>query len=434
MLAEDPRYERTFFMSFTCEFFDFLKKSPSPYHAIATVVEELVAAGFERLPEEGALKCGKYYTVRDGSSLIAFELSDFQKGFSIVASHSDSPSFKIKTSSERVGAYTTLDVERYGGMIFSSWFDRPLSVAGRAVVKTEDGLKIMLADIARNLAVIPNVAIHFNRAVNDGYKYNPATDLLPLVAQAGGKGVMELISENLGVPAENIVSHDLFLYNRDTGCTFGANNEFILAPRIDDLGCVFASLKAFLNYKPSATVPVLAIFDNEEVGSETKKGAASDFLLETLKRIAGERYTAMINNSLMISADNAHAIHPNHPELSDSKNAPRLGEGVVVKYNANQRYTTDAVSDAILRTVAESAGVKLQSYANRADMPGGSTLGSISNTKVAVRTVDIGLPQLAMHSANETAAATDLSSMIALLTEFYSTAFSFAGDDIKIVK
>ncbi len=181
-------------MSFTCEFFDFLKKSPSPYHAIATVVEELVAAGFERLPEEGALKCGKYYTVRDGSSLIAFELSDSQKGFSIVASHSDSPSFKIKTSSERVGAYTTLDVERYGGMIFSSWFDRPLSVAGRAVVKTEDGLKIMLADIARNLAVIPNVAIHFNRAVNDGYKYNPATDLLPLVSQAGGKGVMELIS------------------------------------------------------------------------------------------------------------------------------------------------------------------------------------------------------------------------------------------------
>ena len=421
-------------MSFTCEFFDFLKKSPTPYHAIATVIDELIAAGYKRLPEEGELKCGKYYTVRDGSSLIAFALPVSPKGFSIVASHSDSPAFKIKASAERVGAYTTLDVERYGGMIFSSWFDRPLSVAGRVVLKTDGGLRIVNVDIDRDLAVIPNVAIHFNRAVNDGYKYNPATDLLPLVAEAGGKGIIELISEKLGVLPESIISHDLFLYNRDTGRTFGASNEFILAPRIDDLGCAFASLKAFLNYKSSATVPVLAIFDNEEVGSETKKGAASDFLHETLKRIAGEHYSAMINNSLMVSADNAHAIHPNHPELSDSKNAPRLGEGVVIKYNANQRYTTDAVSDAILRTVAESAGVKLQSYANRADMPGGSTLGSISNTKVATRTVDIGLPQLAMHSANETAAAADLSAMIALLTEFYSTALTFDGDDIKIIK
>ncbi|MBQ8720229.1 MAG: M18 family aminopeptidase [Clostridia bacterium] len=421
-------------MSNISELFEFISASPSPYHAVSTAKEALAAAGYTELCEDAPLTSGKYYTVRDGSSLIAFNIPASPKGFSIVASHSDSPALKVKVSGERRGAYTTLDVERYGGMIYSSWFDRPLSVAGRVVLKSDGGVRIANVDIARDLAVIPNVAIHFNRAVNDGYKYNPAVDLLPLMTKGEGKGIVELVASKLGVEPQDVLSHDLFLYNRDTGRTFGAEDEYILAPRIDDLGCAFASLKAHLSAKDSSTIPVLAIFDNEEVGSETKKGAASDFLLQTLKKIAGDSYDTMINNSFMISADNAHAIHPNHPELSDSKNAPRLNGGVVVKYNANQRYTTDAVSDALLRTVAERAGVTLQSYTNRADMPGGSTLGSISNTKVAVRTVDIGLPQLAMHSANETAGAQDLDSMITFLTEFYSTAFIADGDTIKLVK
>lgn len=418
--------------------FSFIQESPTAIHAVDSVKNRLLAAGFTEVHEcdlSSYADGGRHFVVRGGSSIIAFKGAG--RGFMITASHSDSPCFKIKD--ELSGAsYTRLATEKYGGMIHYTWLDRPLSVAGRVVVKTEEGINVKLVNIAKPSFVIPSVAIHLNRGVNDGYKFNPATDLLPLVGCADAKGAfMNAVAANAGVSVEDIISHDLYLYNADGGVQLGLNGELILCPRLDDLGCVYASMEAFLNAPDAAdSVSVLAVFDNEEVGSETKQGAASTFLEMTLKAIAGntEKYSAMLYHSFMVSADNAHAVHPNHPELSDGTHSPVLGKGVVVKYNANQRYTTDAISDGIFTTLAHRAGVQLQRYSNRADMLGGSTLGSIANTGVALSTIDIGLPQLAMHSANETAAASDLEDMIKLLCELYSSGIEKCGDKVKINK
>ena len=322
-------------------------------------------------------------------------------------------------------------------MIHYTWLDRPLSVAGRVVVKTADGVQVKLVNIEKPMLVIPSVAIHLNRSVNDGYKFNPASDLIPLAGLADAKGgLMQAVASAAGAKVDDIISHDLFFYNADDGVCLGVNGELILAPRLDDLGCVYSSLRAFLDApETDKSVAVLAVFDNEEVGSETKQGANSTFLDSTLKNIAGspEKYSAMLYHSFMVSADNAHALHPNHPELSDSTNAPVLGKGVVVKYNANQRYTTDSVSDGIFTVLAQRADANLQRFSNRADMVGGSTLGSISNTRVSVSTIDIGLPQLAMHSANETAAVSDLDDMVKALTQLYASGIIKTGDEIKII-
>lgn len=416
--------------------FDFIKSSPSAYHTVASVKARLAADGYveleegERIPQSG---CGKYYVTRNGSSIIAFRTSADPRGFMIVASHSDSPAFRLKMSEDITSsAYATLDVERYGGMIMYSWLDRPLSVAGRVVVDTEEGVEERLVSLDRDLAVIPSVAIHLNRGVNDGYKFNPARDMLPLYALGEHATVLDAVADELGVCKDRILSHDLFLFNRDEPRRFGADGELILAPRLDDLGCVFSSLEAFLASDDSAAVPVLAVFDNEEVGSDTKQGAASGFLDDTLAMIGGENYARMLRSSFMVSADNAHARHPNHPELSDAANAPTLGGGVVVKYNANQKYATDGLSASVFGKLARISGAKIQTYYNRADLPGGSTLGSISDTRVGISTVDIGLPQLAMHSANETAGASDVEEMVKILTAFYSASLERNGMTVKI--
>ena len=425
-------------MTYVKELIKFIKDSPTAFHTVKSVREMLTEAGYTEISESDPSAFsdgGKHFVIRGGSSIIAFKGEG--GGFMITASHSDSPCFKVKN--ELSGAtYTRLATEKYGGMIHYTWLDRPLSVAGRVVAKTDAGIRAHLVNIEKAALTIPSVAIHLNRGVNDGYKFNPATDLLPLVGLSDSKGaIMSAIVDQAGVKAEDIISHDLFLYNAEEGRVFGINDELLLSPRIDDLGCVYASLRAFLDApKKDDAVSVLAVFDNEEVGSETKQGAASTFLDMTLRAIAGDdaRYSSMLYHSFMVSADNAHAVHPNHPELYDSSNAPTLGGGVVVKYNANQRYTTDAISDAVFTTVANRAGIKLQKFSNRADMVGGSTLGSISNTRVAVSTVDIGLPQLAMHSASETAAVSDLDSMVRVLTELYSSAITKQGDIVKITK
>ena len=407
--------------------FDFIKNSPSAYHAVDSVKKMLDAEGYTELYECDRWKLnvdGKYYVIRNGTSIIAFRTVRDARGFMITASHSDAPAFRVKTTAETLGAYTRLEVEKYGGMIYYTWLDRPLSVAGRVLVRTPDGMESMLVNIDEDLLTIPSLAIHLNRGVNDGAKFNPAKDLLPLYTMGGAKGdLMAGVAEKLGVAASDILSHDLFLYNRDEGKRIGKEGEFILCPRLDDLGCVYTSAVAFLNAESSRSVPVLAVFDNEEVGSETKQGAASTFLYDTLLKISGGDFALAValENSFMVSADNAHAKHPSSPEMSDPDNAPLLNGGVVIKYNASQRYATDGLSDAFFRSVCERAGAKVQSYCNRADLPGGSTLGSISNTKVSVPTVDIGLPQLAMHSANETAGAHDVDEMIKALTEFYSS-------------
>ena len=415
--------------------FDFIKSSPTAYHTVKSCRDMLDAAGYVRIYENDRteLKCGgKYYITRDGSSVIAFRIPEEKKGFMIVASHSDSPAFRVKMSGEKGGAYIRLDVERYGGMILYTWLDRPLSVAGRIVVETDSGLREQLVNIDRDLAVIPSVAVHLNRGVNDGYKFNPAVDMLPLVSTSSDKSIISAIAKEAGVECEKIISHDLFLYNRDEPRAFGIDGELMLSPRLDDLECVYSSLSGFLASGDTDSVPVFAVFNNEEVGSETKQGAASTFLHHTLRRIAGEDYEAMLESSFMVSADNAHALHPNHPELSDAANAPTLNGGVVIKYNANQRYATDGVSAAVFTKICNKAGVKVQTYYNRADMPGGSTLGSISDTVVSVPTVDIGLAQLAMHSANECAGVGDLCDMVKALTQLYNTSFSRHGEEIEI--
>ena len=317
-------------------------------------------------------------------------------------------------------------------MINYTWFDRPLSVAGRVVVKEGDTLVQKLVDVDKDLLVIPSVAIHMKRSVNEAFTANPAVDLVPLMGNAECGDLIKLISSSVGASKENVVSHDLFLYVRDEGRVFGIDDEFIVAPRIDNLASVFGTLEAFLSSNEKNTVPVLAVFDNEEVGSDTKQGAASHFFTDILEAIAGgsKELRRAVANSFMVSVDNAHAIHPNHPELSDVNNAPVMNRGVAIKYNANQKYTTDSVSAAIFKAVAERCGECVQAFANRSDMPGGSTLGSIANTKFSVVTVDVGIPQLAMHSAVETAGVNDVGSLVNILRELYSTELSFENRSV----
>ena len=413
----------------------FIDNSPSAYHAVSSVKEQLLSAGFTQItPADPAAYSdgGKHFVIVGGSSIIAFEGKG--DGFMITASHSDSPAFRVKNGFELHSAYNRLSVEKYGGMIHYTWLDRPLSVAGRVVVSTDSGIEEHLVNLDKDAMVIPSVAIHLNRGVNDGAKHNPAVDLIPLLGK-DSDSLESVLAEKLSVDVGSIISHDLFVYNRDKGRVCGISDELILSPRLDDLQCVHASLQGFLaSPENKNAVKVLAVFDNEEVGSETKQGAASSILHDTLKRIAGteDKYYAMLENSFMVSADNAHALHPNHPELSDKENAPLLGGGVVIKHNGNQRYTTDGVSEAILRSIGMKADVAFQHYYNRADIPGGSTLGSIATTKVPISSVDIGLPQLAMHSATETASVKDYLEMEKLLTAVYTASLTKTGTKTEI--
>ena len=405
----------------------FLDASPSVYHAAANIEKELKAAGYLRLSEAEKWTLapgGKYYISRGGSAVLAFRIpAGTPAGFMMTASHSDRPTFKVKENAELGGAYTRLATERYGGMIISTWLDRPLSVAGRVLVETQSGIESKLVNIDRDLLLIPNVAIHMNRQVNDGYKWNPAVDTIGLL---GGKSAAGKLEELLEKEAGGkILGHDLYLYVRQKAAVWGLEEEFISAPALDDLECAWCCTQGFLQAPESAAVPVLCVFDSEEVGSNSVQGAASMLLQSTLERICaalGLEIGQMLASSFMVSADNAHALHPNHPELADAANAPVLGGGVVLKFNASQRYTTDGVSAAVLRSVCKKAGVNVQTYYNRADMPGGSTLGHISLTHVSVPTADIGLAQLAMHSSYETAAAADAISLEQAMAAYYGCA------------
>lgn len=417
------------------ELFDFIQQSPSCFHVIENVKKQLTEQGFEELCENKNWQIkegGKYFVTRNLSSVIAFKVPTKNfKCFHIVASHSDSPTFKIKDHPEQVvkGKYVQLNTERYGGMIYSTWFDRPLSIAGRALVKTETGVATKLLNIDRDLLVIPNLAVHMDRTVNDGMKYNPQVNLLPLYGDAASKDTFnKLVAEACGTAEENIISTDLFLYNRTAPTVWGAHNEYMSCAKLDDLECAFSSLKAFLKGENSQSISVCAIFDNEEVGSSTKQGANSTFMYDILHRInenlgrTEEQYHTAVASSFMLSADNAHALHPNHPAISDPTNPVYLNEGIVIKHNANQKYTTDAVSSAIFQKMCEEKNVPYQHFVNRSDVAGGSTLGNIANTHVSLNTVDIGMAQLAMHSSYETAGVLDLDYMIAGMEAFYNSA------------
>lgn len=410
--------------------FSFIKSSPSPFHAIDTVARRLDSEGFTRIYEndDTAFEQGRgYYVIRNGSSLIAFRYS--RGGYMICASHSDSPFFKAKSVSADQ-TYVRLLTERSGGMIMYSWFDRPLSLAGRVLLRTDGGIRSENLDLDSDYFVIPSLAIHQNPEVNNSFKPNPAVDLLPITSR--GAALNALLAEKLGAPETDIISSDLYLYVRDEGRTIG--DEYILAPRLDDLECVYASTEAFLAADATDSVPVLAIFDNEENGSKTKQGADSDFLYMTLLRIAGDMssYRARLADSFLVSADNAHARHPAHPELSDKDFSPVMNGGVVIKKSASQSYATDGMSEAVFTEICRRAGVKTQLFHNRADLRGGTTLGPIADTAVSVPTVDIGLAQLAMHSAVETAGAHDVDEMIRALTAFYSTSLEVRGESITI--
>lgn len=430
------------FETVTQELLDFIAASPSCYHVIHNFSALLSAHGFTRLLEEQPWELragGQYFVTRNGSSIIAFRVpSPNFRNYQICASHSDSPSFKIKEKEELPAEqnYVKLNTERYGGMIYAPWFDRPLSIAGRAVVKNKDAFESRLVNIDRDLVMIPNLAIHMNRNVNDGYAYHAQKDLLPLYGDETAIGTfLPLIAENIGVKPEDILGTDLFLYNRMPGTLWGAHREYFSGPRLDDLQCAYASIQGFLSGGNSDSVTVCCVFDNEEVGSRTKQGADSTMLFDTLERInaclgrSPEEYKMSIASSFMLSADNAHAVHPHHPDKADPSNRPYLNHGPVIKYNANQKYTTDAVSGAIFKGICQKAGIPWQTYVNHSDLPGGSTLGNLSNAHVSLNTADIGLAQLAMHSPYETAGTKDTWYMIRAIQEFYNTAIQKTANE-----
>lgn len=415
------------------QLFEFIEKSVSCFHAVDTIQKQLEEAGFQKLNEAEEWNIaagGKYYVIRNGSSIAAITMpTEEVKGFHMAAAHSDSPTFKIKEKPEIAveEQYIKLNTEKYGGMILSTWLDRPLSVAGRVIVRENGALVSKLVNIDKDLLMIPNVAIHMNRDMNKGVEYNPQVDMLPLYSGIEKKGSFQSeVAEAAGVEKEAILGSDLFLYVREKGRMIGAGKEFISAPRLDDLECAFGAVKAIADAGNSSDyVNIAVIFDNEEVGSGTKQGADSTFLSDILVRMKealGKNDTwfcRMIAGSFMISADNAHATHPNHPEKADPTNRPYLNGGIVIKYHGSQKYTTDGISAAVMKELCEKAGVPCQTYANRSDILGGSTLGNISTAHVSVDTVDIGLAQLAMHSAYETAGAKDVEYLVKALTTFF---------------
>lgn len=412
---------------------DFIEKSPTAFQAVDEMQKRLTENGFEVLSEKEYWKLipgGKYLVTRNNSALIAFCIPEKEsRVFHIMASHSDSPSFKIKENPEiKVdNSYVKLNVEKYGGMLMAPWFDRPLSVAGRVIIRRNGGLKEKLINIKRDLVMIPNLAIHMNREANNGVSYNPQKDLQPLFAVGNtDRTLLEIIAEQTGVKKEDIISHDLFLYNRMPGTIWGADKEFVSSARLDDLQCAFASMEGLLRAQNHESIAVHCVMDNEEVGSGTKQGAASTFLKDTLLRInmglgrTYEEYLMTLAGSFMVSADNAHALHPNYTDKTDPTNHPVLNKGIVIKFNANQKYCTDAVSAVIFKELCTKAGVPYQTFVNRSDIAGGSTLGNISNTQVPMNTVDIGLPQLAMHSPYETAGVKDTEYLVRAAEELFA--------------
>lgn len=420
------------------EMLSFIDNNPTAYHTCASVREILLKNDFEELLESSSweLKGGKdYFVCRNGSSIIAFRLGNNLDDFSfnVAAAHTDSPCFRIKENAElrMENRYTRLNTEGYGGMICSTWFDRPLSIAGRVLVKENDSIVSKILTIDRDLLMIPSVAIHMNRDANDKASFNKQIDMLPLLGiNTEEDAVKELIAKELKVSKKQILGSDLFLYNRSRGTVWGLNNEFISSGRLDDQQCVYAILKGFLSRKNDRSVNIAAFFDNEEVGSGTKQGASGTFFRDVLYRISmcigksEEDYYRAVASSFMFSADNAHAVHPNHPELTDTNNCNYINEGVVIKSHAGQKYTSDGMSMAVARDLANRAGVPIQLFANRSDKVGGSTLGNLAMSQVSMNCVDIGLPQLAMHSCYETAGVKDVKYLIKLMEEFYSVHFA----------
>ena len=430
-------------MNILRDLMDFLDSSVTMFHAINECEKVLQKSGFTYLPENEKwnINKGKYYTKRNSSSLIAFDIAKGDYRFQISAAHSDSPTFKLKDRPViEANGYLKLNVEGYGGMINATWLDKPLTLAGRVMVNTDKGIESRLIHINRDLLIIPNVPIHFNREINKGFAFNNQVDMLPIFGAGNLKEADfdNMIAKELGIEPEDILAKDLYLVNRQKATVVGFDNELISSGRLDDLECVYTSLRGFVEAENKNHINVFAVFDNEEVGSVTKQGAMSTFLASTLDRVntalgkSKEEYYRAIAKSILISCDNAHAVHPNHPELFDVKNRPVLNQGIAIKESANQKYTTDAFSRAILKKILEKKNIPYQTFANRSDIAGGSTLGNLSNTVVSMNAVDIGLPQLAMHSAYETAGAKDVGYAFETLKAFFEANIDIKDDKVAI--
>ncbi len=428
-------------MDVTSGLLSFIQKSPTAFHAVENIAARLRAEDFAELSEGEAWSIvpgGKYFATRNGSSILALKVGGRLEryGFQVAASHSDSPTFKVKENAELEvrGKYTRLNTEGYGGILCAPWFDRPLSVAGRVVVRAGRRCETRLVNVDRDLVLIPSLAKHMNRQVNDGYAWNMQEDMLPLFGGVSGPGALRrLIAGELKVAEEDILGTDLFLYNRMAPTVWGAEREFISSARLDDLECAYTSLQGFLRGANARSVNVFACFDNEEVGSGTKQGARSTFLSDTLRRVNAalgkteEEYYRAVASSFLLSCDNAHAVHPNHPEKTDANNCAYLNEGVVIKSHAGQKYTSDAVSAAIFKEICRKAGVPVQFFANRSDAASGGTLGNIATSQVSMNAVDIGLPQLAMHSSYETAGVRDSEYMVRATEAFFNSRVEALG-------
>ena len=420
------------------ELLSFLSKGVTAFHAIAAVKEKLDQEGFQELAESEPWSLedgGRYYVVRNQSALIAFRYHHDYQGYMMGAAHCDSPSFKIKVNPEmKENGYVKLNVEMYGGALIYPWLDRPLSVAGRIVVRQGDSLVTKLVRVDKDLLMIPSLAIHMDRSANEGHSWNVQTEICPLLGQEGCGSLLDVVAKEAGVKAEDILGHDLYLYVRTPGTVWGAADEFVSAPHLDDLQCVFGILNGFLQAKDSASLPLCCIFDNEETGSLTKQGADSTFLADVIERIgiasgkSADEQMACAANAFLVSGDNAHAVHPTHGEMADPVNKPKMNGGIVIKYHANQQYTSDAVSSAYFQVICKEAGVPVQSFVNRSDKRGGSTLGNLSNRHFSQNAVDIGLPQLAMHSCYETAGTKDTAYLIAAMKCFYGHHFVSDGN------
>ncbi len=426
------------------EFLDFLEKAPTAFHAVKELSDVLDSFGFNKLQEgeKWNLKKGeKYYITRNNSSLLAFvvpnEIKDLS--YNIVAAHTDSPTFKIKPNyTINRNRYNELNTEIYGGPILNTWMDRPLNIAGRVIVRANDHtLKTMLVSFDKPMCIIPNCSIHYYRELNSGVKLNPQIDLLPIFSDNNveEKDLLDLVADKLNIKRESIVSHDLYLALLDRGTLGGANDEFIMAPQIDNLECSYAAIRALtMSNFTDSSINIAVLFDNEEIGSSTRQGAASTMLADTLNRISKsfglneEEHLIALANSFIISADNAQGYHPNYPGKYDPTNACYMNSGVVIKNAARGSYTTDAMSQAYFVELCKKSNSKYQLNTNRSDISGGSTLGAISLSNVSIHSVDIGLPQIAMHSALETAGKFDYDELIKVLKEFYNTHLSITED------
>ncbi|MEG0771896.1 M18 family aminopeptidase [Clostridium sp.] len=427
-------------LQFAQQLIDFLYESPTAFHAVENVKADLKNAGFEELMEENKWnlkKGGKYYTTKNHSALVAFVVGNGEvenHGFKIIGAHTDSPTFRIKPACEMVveSTYVRLNTEVYGGPILSTWFDRPLSVAGRVVLKGENILypKTNLVNIKRPILIIPNVAIHMNREVNKGVEINPQRDTLPLLSLVNeelekGNYLLNAIAKELGVEAKDIIDFDLFLYEFEKGSIIGLNNEFISAGRLDDLQMVHAGIEAIKEAPVTEATNVIVCFDNEEIGSSTKQGADSDMLANILERIVlafgkeREDFFRALSKSFLISGDNAHAVHPNSPDKHDPTSRPVINKGPVIKINANFAYTTDSDSSIVYQEICKRAEVPFQKFVNRSDVRGGSTIGPISSTHLNIRSIDIGNPTLAMHSIRELAGVNDHTYVMKSFLQFY---------------